>query len=171
MEGFEEKSLKIKPPQERISEEHEAALRLKTALGRAVELRLTSASGIAFSGGIDSTFLAALAKKINPAISLYAVGLPDSHDIIQAESAAEAIGMKDSLKVHLLSLKEIESAVPHVIYATESVDPMRIAIGLPLYFVGRNCTGRWKEGTFDRAGCRRTLRWVQKARGFFEQGS
>ena len=60
---LEEKSLKIEPPQERISEEHEAASRLKAALEKAVELRLTPASGIAFSGGIDSAFLAALAKK------------------------------------------------------------------------------------------------------------
>lgn len=135
--SLEERSLKIKPPKERISEESEAAYRLKAALEKAVKLRLTPTSGISFSGGIDSAFLAALAKKFNPAISLYAVGLPDSHDIIQAEQAAAAIGMKDSLKIRLLSLEEIEAAVPHVIYATESVDPMKIAIGLPLYFVAK----------------------------------
>ncbi|MCO5381195.1 MAG: asparagine synthase-related protein [Methanosarcina barkeri] len=37
---------------------------MKAALEKAVEIRLTQASGIAFSGGIDSTFLAALAKKL-----------------------------------------------------------------------------------------------------------
>lgn len=135
--SFEEKSLKIQPPQERISGESEAAYRLKATLEKAVELRLTPTSGISFSGGIDSAFLAALAKQFNPAISLYAIGLPDSHDIIQAEHAAAAIGMKDSLKIRLLSLEEIEAAVPHVIYATESIDPMKIAIGLPLYFVAK----------------------------------
>jgi len=167
---LEERSLKIKPLQERISEEHEAAFRLKTALGRAVELRLTSASGIAFSGGIDSTFLAAIAKKINPAISLYAVGLPDSHDIIQAENAAEAIGMKDSLKVYLLSLEEIEAAVPHVIYATESVDPMRIAIGLPLYFVAKTAREDGKRVLLTGQGADELFGGYKRHEGFLEQG-
>jgi asparagine synthase (glutamine-hydrolysing) len=135
--GFEEKSLKIKQPLEKILREDEAAFRLKAALQKAVELRLTTSSGIAFSGGIDSTFLAALAKEVIPSISLYAVGLPDSHDIIQAEKTAEAIGLRDSLKIKLLSLEEIEKEIPNVIYATESVDPMKIAIGLPLYFAAK----------------------------------
>jgi asparagine synthase (glutamine-hydrolysing) len=70
-----------KPPEKRISAEKEAVIYLKAALENAVKLRLTPSSGIAFSGGIDSTFLAALAKQIDPHITLYAVGLPDSHDI------------------------------------------------------------------------------------------
>jgi len=53
---LEEKSLTIEPPQERISKEHEAASSLRAALEKAVEIRLTKTSGIAFSGGIDSTF-------------------------------------------------------------------------------------------------------------------
>ena len=62
-EKFTEKSLKITQPEKRISAEKEAIIYLKAALEKAVELRLTPISGIAFSGGIDSTFLAALAKK------------------------------------------------------------------------------------------------------------
>jgi asparagine synthase (glutamine-hydrolysing) len=107
--------LKIKSPEKRIYTETEALFHLKATLEKAVELRLTSTAGIAFSGGIDSVFLAAIAKRIDPDISLYAVGLPDSHDIAQAEYAAKAIGMKKNLKVHFLSPQEIEAAVPQVI--------------------------------------------------------
>ena len=168
--SFEEKSLKIKPPQERISEGREAAFRLKAALEKAMELRLTSTSGIAFSGGIDSTFLAALAKKFNPAIALYTVGLPGSHDIIQAENAAEAIGMKDFLKIHLLSLEEIEAAVPHVIYATESVDPMKIAIGLPLYFAAKTAKEDGKRVLLTGQGADELFGGYKRYEAFFEKG-
>jgi len=167
---LEEKCLKIEPSQERISGESEAAFRLKGDLEKAVELRLTSASGIAFSGGIDSTFLAALAKKINPAISLYAVGLPGSHDVIQAENAAKAIGMNDSLKIHLLSLEEIEAAVPDVIYATESVDPMTISIGLPLYFVAKTARKDGKKVLLTGQGADELFGGYKRHESFIEQG-
>nr|WP_269850198.1 asparagine synthase-related protein [Methanosarcina horonobensis] len=73
-EKVAERSLKIKPPEKRIPAEKEAVLYLKEALERAVELRLTPTSGIAFSGGIDSTFLAALAKRIDPDIAFMQLG-------------------------------------------------------------------------------------------------
>lgn len=137
-----EKSIKISLPglssqNKRISEEKDAIPRLRKALEKAVELRLTPDAGIAFSGGLDSALLAVLAKKIYPEICLYTVGLPGSHDIVQAEYAAEALGMKTSLFVHFLSPEEIEAAIPHVIYATESTDPMKISIGLPLYIIAK----------------------------------
>jgi asparagine synthase (glutamine-hydrolysing) len=168
--GFEEKFLEIKQPRERILGESEAALRLKMALQRAVELRLTKSSGIAFSGGIDSSFLAALAKEINPAISLYAVGLPDSHDIIQAKKAAEAIGMRDSLKIKLLSLGEIEKEIPNVIYATESVDPMKIAIGLPLYFAAKIAKEDNKRVLLTGQGADELFGGYKRHESFLEKG-
>ncbi len=169
-EKNEEMSLKIKPPEERISSEKEAALHLKECLEKAVELRLTLTSGIAFSGGIDSTFLAALAKRINPDIVLYAVGLPDSHDIAQAEYAAEAIGMKRNLKVHFLSPEEIEAAVPEVIYATESTDPMKIAIGLPLYIVAKTAREDGKRVLLTGQGADELFGGYSRHERFFEQG-
>ena len=167
---LEEKSLKIEPPEERISEEHEAASRLKASLKKAVEIRLTKTAGIAFSGGIDSTFLAALAKSIDDSISLYAVGLPNSHDLIQAQRAAEATGMRDSLKIRLLSPEEIEAAIPNVIYSTESTDPMKIAIGLPLYFVAKTAKEDGKRVLLTGQGADELFGGYSRHEGFLEQG-
>jgi len=169
--SFEERSLEIKPPQKRISDEFEAVFHLKAAIEKALELRLTSTSGIAFSGGIDSTFLAVLAKRINPATSLYAVGLPDSHDITQAKKAAEAIGMKDSLRIHLLSVKEIETLVPQIIRATESVDPMKIAIGIPLYVVAKIARENGNRIILTGQGADELFGGYRRHEVFLEQGS
>lgn len=169
--SFEERSLKIKPPQKRISGEFEAVFHLKAVIEKALELRLTSTSGIAFSGGIDSTFLAVLAKRINPATPLYAVGLPDSHDITQAEKAAEAIGMKDSLRIHLLSVKEIENLIPQIIRATESVDPMKIAIGIPLYVVAKIAREDGKRVILTGQGADELFGGYRRHEVFLEQGS
>ncbi len=167
---LEERSLKIEPPKERISEEHEAVSRLKAALEKAVEIRLTKTSGIAFSGGIDSTFLAALAKGIDPSISLYAVGVPNSHDLAQAERAAEAIGMRDSLKIHFLSPEEIEAAIPDVIYSTESTDPMKISIGLPLYFVAKTAKEYEKRVLLTGQGADELFGGYRRHEAFLDQG-
>jgi len=165
-----EKSLKIKSPEKRISAEKEAVIYLKAALENAVKLRLTPSSGIAFSGGIDSTFLAVLAKQIDPDITLYAVGLPDSHDIAQAEYAAEAIDMKRNLKVHFLSPEEIEAAVPRVIYAAESTDPMKVSIGLPLYIVAKTAREDGKRVLLTGQGADELFGGYSRHEGFFEQG-
>lgn len=169
-EKIPEGYLKTKSPEKRIYAEKEALFHLKAALEKAVELRLTPTAGIAFSGGIDSTFLAALAKRIDPDISLYAVGLPDSHDVAQAESAAEAIGMKRNLKVHFLSPEEIEAAVPEVIYATESTDPMTVAIGLPLYIVAKTAREDGKRVLLTGQGADELFGGYRRHEGFFEQG-
>jgi len=168
---LEEKSLAIEPPQERISEEYEAASCLKAALEKAVEIRLTKTAGIAFSGGIDSTFLAALAKSIDPSISLYAVGLPNSHDLTQAQRAVEVACMKDSLRTHLLSPEEIEDAIPDIIYSTESTDPMKIAIGLPLYFVAKTAKEDGKRVLLTGQGADELFGGYSRHEVFLEQGT
>ena len=48
---------------------------------------------VSFSGGIDSTLIAFLARKYC-AVELIAVGVPDAHDLRAATSAAKKINME-----------------------------------------------------------------------------
>ncbi|MFY1113414.1 MAG: asparagine synthase-related protein, partial [Methanosarcinaceae archaeon] len=166
-----ERSLKIRPPERRISKEKEAVTSLIEALEKAVGLRLTPHSGIAFSGGIDSALLAALARKRKPDLPLYAVGLPGSHDIGQAEYAAEALGLEGSLITHLLSPEEIEAAVPQVIYATESTDPMKISIGLPLYIVSKIARENGVKVLLTGQGADELFGGYRRHEAFLEKGA
>ncbi len=166
-----ERSLKIRPPERRIFEEAEAVSSLRRALGKAVELRLNPRSGIAFSGGIDSALVAALAGKIKPDTPLYAVGLPGSHDIGQAEYAAKALGLEDSLITHFLSPEEIEAAVPQVIYATESTDPMKISIGLPLYIVSKIARENGVKVLLTGQGADELFAGYRRHEAFLEEGA
>lgn len=83
---------------------------------------------IAFSGGIDSSILAA--RLDGP---LYVGGFPDSHDIEAARSAAAELGR--DLTVVEFTHSDLEGAVPELVAATGRTNAMDINIALPLYLV------------------------------------
>ena len=57
-----------------------------------------------------------------------------SHDIMQTKRAAQLLGLSDKLHLHELTMDEVESALPDVIRAVESGDPLKISIAMPLFF-------------------------------------
>ena len=63
---------------------------IENALEKAVRRDCSSNVTVSFSGGIDSTLVAYLAKK-HTDVELIAVGIEDSHDIEAAKSAAKLI--------------------------------------------------------------------------------
>jgi asparagine synthase (glutamine-hydrolysing) len=84
---------------------------------------------VAFSGGIDSSILAARLEG-----PLYVGGFEGSHDVDAARSAAELLGRE--LRVVEFSHADIERAVPAVAAATGRTNPMDLQIALPLFLVG-----------------------------------
>ena len=119
---------------EKITDEKSAANSLLDALKRAVEKRTYKPCAIAFSGGLDSSLLAALC----PEAQLYSVGMTGSHDILQTQYAAKLLGLSGKLHLHELTMDEVESALPEVIKALGSSDPMAVSIALPLFIVSGN---------------------------------
>jgi len=65
--------------------------------------------GILFSGGIDSTFIAFICKKLKKDFICYSIGLENSEDLEAARKASNVLGFK--LKYKQLTLNEAEKII------------------------------------------------------------
>ncbi len=119
---------------ERITDENTASRILFDVIEKAVKKRCFHPSGIAFSGGLDSSLIAAMS--CDP--ELYSVGMAGSHDMIQAKKAALALGLEEKLHLHRLTVDDLEAALPAVMNAVESANPLRVSIALPLFFASKD---------------------------------
>jgi asparagine synthase (glutamine-hydrolysing) len=131
-----EKKVTSFSPEKLLTAENEARDMLYEALERSIMKRFHKPCAIAFSGGLDSSILAAVCKDAK----LYSVGMAGSHDIVQTRYAAERLGLLDNLHLHEITMGELESAIPDVIKAIESPDPLMVSIALPLYFASKNAS-------------------------------
>ncbi|MCZ7394352.1 MAG: asparagine synthetase B [Candidatus Methanoperedens sp.] len=122
-----------------LADENIASEALFNAIKQASEKRYYTPCAIAFSGGLDSSLIAALC----PEAELYSVGMEGSHDITHTKRAARLLGLSDKLHVHELTADELEAAIPDVIQAIESFDPLKVSIALPLFFASK---GAHKDG-------------------------
>ncbi len=118
---------------ERINDEALASLALFNAIDCAVKKRQYKPCAVAFSGGLDSSLIAALCHDAE----LYSVGMEDSHDIQHTKRAAKLLGFSDKFHAHELTADEVEAAIPDVIKAIESSDPLKVSIALPLFFASK----------------------------------
>ena len=117
-----------------MAEENTAREMLFKSLEQSVKKRYYKPCAIAFSGGLDSSLLAALCKDAK----LYSAGMKGSHDIGQTKKAAQLLDLQDNLHLHELTMDELETALPCVINAIGSTDAMQVSIALPLYFASKD---------------------------------
>ncbi|TQS82669.1 MAG: hypothetical protein A3Q59_04095 [Methanomethylophilus alvi] len=110
------------------------------ALGNAIESAVRKACegkevGIAFSGGMDSGLVAALAKKYASSVTCYTCGTDDSFDVAAGKELAEKLGLP---WVHCrISEESIEKDIRELILATRVSDPFTISYELQLFTVCR----------------------------------
>jgi len=90
---------------------------------------------VAFSGGLDSSLIASFASRMNQRITLYTAGLPASPDMEHAE--ATAMELELPLIPIILTEEEVIGAIPKVVRAIGTADPVPVSFELPLYFVAR----------------------------------
>lgn len=89
--------------------------------------------GIAFSGGVDSTFLAYLCHKLKKKFKLYSVGLENSKDLEHAEKIA--FYYKWPVKFKILNLKEAEETIKGVVDILPDPSVVKVGVACPEYHV------------------------------------
>ncbi len=112
--------------------------RIRAKLEEAVKKRLMSdvPLGVFLSGGLDSSMISAIARKNTfGTLHSFAVGTPESPDIIHSQEIARHLGTTHH--VFKYNKQEIIRILPEVIYHLESFDPALVRSAIPTFFVSR----------------------------------
>lgn len=112
-----------------------AAERLQALLDLSVRERVAGLKevAVAFSGGLDSSIIALLAKKCCPGdVFLVHVALKNQPETEHAVRAAEEL--KLPLYSQTYTEKDVQQAVPSVLEAIEEPDPVKLSIAIPVFW-------------------------------------
>ncbi len=115
----------------------EAAGTLKRLLETSIRRRVSDQKkiAIAFSGGLDSSVVAWLAKKTGIETSLIHVSLENQKETEEAKKAAEALELP--LSVFLYKETDIEKDISKIIEIVEDPEPIMTGVGMPFYWTAQ----------------------------------
>ena len=104
-------------------------------LESAIKKRAVQKQGVLLSGGVDSSLIAFILKKLNCSFTCYTVGIENSDDILWAQKVAKEYGF--NFKYKIFSLEEFEKIVKDVIKILNDADIVKVSVGSVLYAAGR----------------------------------
>ncbi|MGF1526781.1 MAG: asparagine synthase (glutamine-hydrolyzing) [Candidatus Competibacterales bacterium] len=91
--------------------------------------------GAFLSGGLDSSIIAALAKRHTDELHTFAVGAVGSSDLLAARRVAHHLQSRHH--EYVFDADDVVAALPEVLYYLESDDVDLVSSALPCYFVSR----------------------------------
>jgi len=132
------------PIQKRVSME-KAARRLHNLLLTSTMERVSDAKkiAVAFSGGLDSSVVAVLAKTYAKRVSLVTVGLEGQLELQHAETAAKSLEMP--LKIQTYTIADVEKVLKKALWLIEEPSAMKVGVAIPLF---------WAAQIASKMGCR-----------------
>jgi len=127
------------PPEASISLS-DAVERLDELLSHAVEARCRGVFRVAlgFSGGIDSSLLAYYLDDAGVQVDLVCVGMQGSRGFEAAESAADHLDLP--LRLEAFDVEDVEEDLDDVLWSVEEPDPMKVGVGLPMYWAAKGAS-------------------------------
>jgi len=131
--NFTPVAIVTQPPQRIVSVE-KAANRLQSLLLKSTMERVSDIDeiAVAFSGGLDSTILAVLAKTCTSKVNLVTVGLKGRPELGHAKKAAESLRLLIHLQTYTIA--DIENVLEKVLWLIEEPDVMKIGVATPLFW-------------------------------------
>lgn len=120
-----------------LTDTDEAASELRKTLENAVVKRLMSdvPLGAFLSGGLDSSIIAAIAKKHMGELHTFSVGLEGSPDLAAARHVSKYL---DTIHhEYVFTQDEVRTALPEIMYALESFDQDLVRSVIPTHFTAR----------------------------------
>ena len=111
-----------------------AAKHLQTLLLESTKERLSGIkkAAVAFSGGLDSSLVAILAKTCGVEAQLITVGLEDHRELHHAEAAAKALELP--LHIQTYTPDDVEQTLPTVLWLIEEPDVIKAEIAIPIFW-------------------------------------
>jgi len=117
-----------------------AAEKLQRLLRQSVKERVSGLRevAVAFSGGLDSSVIAFLAKNFGVDVHLIFVSLKNQPETKHAKEAAETL--KLPLHVYIYNEKDVEEVLPEVLWLIEEPDPVKTSIGIPIFWAAEKAS-------------------------------
>jgi asparagine synthase (glutamine-hydrolysing) len=111
-----------------------AAKKLQNLLQQSLKERLSGLKevAVAFSGGLDSSIIAFLAKKTSVDAQLIHVSLENQSETDHAKGVAEELEL--SIHVYTYDEADVENVVKKVVWLIEEPDPVKTSIAIPIYW-------------------------------------
>jgi asparagine synthase (glutamine-hydrolysing) len=121
-------------PKRRAITLEEASSELKQLLTKST-LRTTKGLdrlAVAFSGGLDSSLVATLAKQAGCGVELVSVGLSGSSELSTAEKYADQLDLP--VAIETFSLDSLEHYIRRVVWLIEEPNLMKVSIAIPMHW-------------------------------------
>jgi len=124
----------LKPPAQKEINMVNATRHLQKILKESTQERVSDVTkaGVAFSGGLDSSVVAVLAKLVGVRAHLICVGLEGLQEMKGVKEAAEALGLPLTFQEY--SVADVENVLPKVLWLIEEPDVMKVGVAIPFFW-------------------------------------